>query len=77
MKDKSKIKIEMLRAEHIKPEVRNIHKLPESGIIIKTSTKTFLRQDFYDVLSDPFLDRLNLNLAKLSPKVLNKLESLM
>lgn len=76
MEDKPEVKIEILRAEHIKPEIRDIHKLPESGIVIKKSTRTSPSQDFYEPVNSPFLDRLNLNLNKLSSGVLDKLKSL-
>ena len=76
LKDKPEIKIEILRAENIKPEIRNEHNLPEFGIVIKRSIRTSPSIDEYESISNPFLTRVNANLDKMSGNLLKKLDNL-
>ncbi|MBI2576730.1 hypothetical protein HYV84_05945 [Candidatus Woesearchaeota archaeon] len=76
MENRPEIKIEILRAEDIKEEIRTVHNLPEFGIVIKSSTRTSPSADTYEFMLSPFLERLNKSITSFSPRLLSLFKGL-
>lgn len=76
MDEKPEIKIEILRAEDLKPEIRDNHDLPDHGLVMKRSIRTSPSEDEYELLTSSFLTRLNKNIDKVSPELITKINSL-
>ena len=76
MNDPKSIKIEILKAEEIKPEVRKDHKLPDFGLVIKSTTRTSPSTDSYELLTSPFIEKLNESIQNLNPALIQELRKL-
>jgi len=74
--NKPEIKMEFLKAESIKPAIREAYGLPEFGIVLKRSIRTSPSCDTYEFVSSSFLSRLNKNIDSLSPSIIQKLGSM-
>ncbi len=65
--DEPRVRIGLKKAEDIKPEVREKHNLPDSGIVVKTITKASPMDINYEAIGGTFFNRLDEGISNLDP----------